>query len=405
MTIWCSAKLELYFSFAVTLSILFLYSTGTFAADNLFGVYSLLILSYLFTSQEKLKPDVRALSGLLLISVVGIAASSLSKFPEISFSRLTIYRDLFLLGFAFYLFFQSRLVDSANLIFLAIVLVFLYTTPTTITEYFSFAANPENDRARYISPQLTYYGHIRHYSYHAFIASCSSVLLVYLNSQYRVLSGLLATLCVVALLMSTGRGAMLSLFIFAILLLSAHASWKQLIKFSILFATLAVIVLGILALTPYSSITESILLRTQHFGSLDQILSGRVGFWTKGLESISATPILGLGPEGYRWSEGVLPGIRQPHNSVVQMLIEYGYFGGTVILLVICALAMPLFKIQDWRPSAQRNLHQGLNCFILAYLCYGLVDGLFYHLLPMLHLSFLIPIWFCLSKRSGPVEK
>lgn len=390
--------------FVLTAAALYAFISAKLASNDLPTLYLCLIGIYLFSQQGKLKFSANWLFYLALISAVAIAASSLAPYPDVSFARLDIYRDLFLLGFAVYLSLQNQLEKVTDSLLLAAVIVFLIVTPITLTEQLSYSTNIAPDSARFISPKLSYFSHIRHYSYLAFISSCFALILLVRQPKYRgaLLSLLIA--CVLALLLSTGRAAIAAFLFFALIVFAKRLPLLSLAKWAAVSLALVIAVFILLALSPFSALTDSLILRSQNIGDINQLLSGRVSFWQNSLSSIADSPLLGLGPEGYRWTIDALPSIAQPHNVVVQLFVEYGYFGGGIILVLVlgfivwCATA----KLKD---KAQQELHFLLSAFIYSYILFALVDGLFYHTIPMLHLVLVVPTWIYLSQTRVPKAK
>ena len=360
-----------------------------------------LILIYLFTSGPKLKPELDLIFALLILSAVGIAASSISRRPEISFDRLVLYRDVIFIGFCYYVLLKRGLVSNVSAVYLGVILGFLCVMPQTLFEYFMFSAQPEMSGQRFVAPKLTYYGHIRHFSYHAFFAACCATLLARHESVFRYVTVTLAAVCVIALVASTGRAAILAYLVFIFLLLRREFSA---LKISAILAFLALAIVGVLVIlsfTPAASLTESIILRSQQLTNPDQLLSGRIGFWKNALASIKDSPLLGLGPEGYRWSLSVPQGVRQPHNSFVQLAVEFGYLGAAIVLVTFARVTIPRISKFHSRDPATTSVYTGVSAILVAAFVYSLVDGVFYHFLPLIHVAVLAAVWFAAVNESA----
>ena len=385
--------------FLVSVIILYSISTQHLSVVDLPKFYLSFFVFFIFNQQPKLRLNIDWCISLLLITCIAIAASLLSKHQTLSFGRLVIYRDLFLFSFSTYLILRSELIRLSNVILLSIVCAFLLVAPHTLAEYFDFSKAVGADEVRYIDPKLSYYGHIRHFSYHAFIASCCAAIL-YLNSpKYRAATGVVCLVCVSMLVASTGRAAILAFLIFISLCSFRLYDLRQAIKIGAIGLFLVVALLLILSFTPYSSLTTSIVERTAHISKLNQIFSGRISFWQGGLISVFETPILGLGPNGFSWSEGAIPETAQPHSSLIQLIIEYGWLGGGIILYRSWLFFAPMCR--NLKHDTSSNKYRlCLALFFLVYLLYSLVDGLFYHVLPMLHLALLVPILFASTKQQ-----
>ena len=382
-----------------SLYVIYAFTTVRLSVPDLPKFYLLLFALYLFNQKPKLKINIDWCISLLLITIVAVAASSMSKFQFLSFSRLAIYRDLFLFSFSIYLILQVDLTKLSNAILAAIVCAFLLVAPLTLIEYFDFSKAAEVNDSRYISPKLSYYSHIRHFSYQAFIASCCAAIIYFNFPKFKYLSGVVCLVCVSMLIASTGRAAILAFMMFITGCSLMLYDTRKALKLGSLFLALTIGLLLLLSLTPYSSLTSSIVERTAQLGSIDQILSGRLSFWRGALRSVFESPLLGLGPNGFRWSEGAIPPAIQPHSSLIQLIVEYGWLGGSIILYRCWLFFAPLCR--DLRSNNINERYRlCLVAFFLSYLLFSLVDGLFYHVLPMLHLAILIPLLFALTEQQ-----
>ena len=379
--------------------LIFAMNTQRLSVNDLPLIYYSLFAIYIFTAQPKLRINISWVSSLILITTIAVAASSVSPHQTQSFARLSIYTNLFLLSFSIYLLFQEQLIDGFEAILVAIIVVFLIVTPSTLIEYFKFSADPTKDHAKYISPDLSYYSHIRHYSYQAFIASSCVTILLLNTKKHKALYAIVTAICFAALVASTGRAAILSYLIFVFLCVYLTLGFIRALKISTLFIVLGAVGLTLIHISPYASLTESLILRTTSGFDMNSLLSGRLSFWHGALVSVMDNPLLGLGPDGFRHSEGVIPNTIQPHSSLIQLVVEYGWFGGAIILYRAWLFVAPQCRnlTSDSLNSRKRTC---LVAFLIAYFIYSLLDGLFYHVLPMLHLAILMPLVFAFWKDS-----
>ena len=174
---------------------------------------------------------------------------------------------------------------------------------------------------------------------------------------------------------------------------------KKALKIAIASAIGGILVLFTIHISPYSAITESILQRSGGEFSMNSILSGRLSFWEGALMSVFDSPVLGLGPDGFRYSEGVIPKTVQPHSSLIQLIVEFGWLGAAIIIYRSWSFIAPMCKGLGRNPSSH-STRIYLVAFLFAYLIYSLVDGLFYHVLPMVHLAFIMPLLFAFWKND-----
>lgn len=386
---------------ALAFLVLFLTLIKRFDNSDLAYVYWPLFVAFLFSKTPKLNFNLRWLICLGLITLIGIASTTMSKYPDVSFFRVEIYQQLFFFSFALYLTWRHRLSELMLPAFVGIVVVFIFITPFTLYEHFQFSIGLEGDQTKYISPKLTHYGHIRHYSYHAFIACCCCTSIAILAPKFRTIAIAAMLFCLLALILSGGRAGILAYVMFI-----SCFGWVSLPKKTLIKVVLSVIAIGfvlllLLKLSPLHSIVDSLIYRSKDLSSLNHILSGRPRIWSNALNSLdSQTILLGMGPGSYLWTDDIQFGAVQPHSVVVQLFIEYGYFGGSLIALCCGLFIYPLYKSTNVEQSLKTQ-HLCLCCLFSAFMIYSLVDGLFYHAYPMLHLAIIIPIWFSISNSSN----
>jgi O-antigen ligase len=108
--------------------------------------------------------------------------------------------------------------------------------------------------------------------------------------------------------------------------------------------------------------------------------STRSEFWSAALGHAREHPWIGRGPDSYRYLTPKLDG-QQPHNFLVQLLLDLGIAGALPVLLALGGLA--------WRGSRQALGARGENggapwlAVAAASTLAGLLDGVFYHVLPL----------------------
>ena len=142
--------------------------------------------------------------------------------------------------------------------------------------------------------------------------------------------------------------------------------------------------------------------------NLDEALTGRLQMWRHVWEAWRPHPFFGLGPDGYLFIEPSLYGV-QPHNFILQSLVEWGIPGTLLILGFISGIV-----VRGWRRCGcaaggsggrnplgreSRRLHAVWTSFLLMAFLVGLVDGVFYHDLPLLLIS--VVVAGMASERDG----
>lgn len=113
--------------------------------------------------------------------------------------------------------------------------------------------------------------------------------------------------------------------------------------------------------------------------------TGRLLIWSEALQAWALHPWLGLGPDNYRillQTYGL-----QPHNLLVQFLVDWGLVGTLPFLTLLgisCRQGM-VRLLRETNPLC-RTARITAMAFIIGATIHSLVDGLYYHPLPLLFL-------------------
>jgi O-antigen ligase len=202
---------------------------------------------------------------------------------------------------------------------------------------------------------------------------------------------LLAAGALFGVILTGSRGALLSWVLFILLMCSfSNVRMRAAIH-------------GFLALIASAGLVwylhESGLLPSPNiFGRAGSMLRGEEAFdssrlvvWAESVRQIMARPVFGSGPEGYWLSGCCSPHILQAHNFVLQFLMEFGFVGCGIAVLLLARTVRALggaFGVARRVMATPAN--RLLACMLGAFLAYGLIDQVMYHLLPLLHLALLV---------------
>ncbi|MCY4046187.1 MAG: O-antigen ligase family protein [Cellvibrionales bacterium] len=126
---------------------------------------------------------------------------------------------------------------------------------------------------------------------------------------------------------------------------------------------------------------------------LNQVTTGRATMWKISLKAFSESPWLGLGPYGYFFIPEELFG-DQPHNFIIQFLVEWGILGAVCLLLLLAACFV--FILQRMTKAFQ----QQDACWVMAasVICvltlHGLTGGTYFMAQPLsfLAIAFSVPL-------------
>ncbi|WP_211242730.1 O-antigen ligase family protein [Sinimarinibacterium sp. CAU 1509] len=232
------------------------------------------------------------------------------------------------------------------------------------------------------------YRHVRHLSYDLFAVTAlaiyfSSVAPTKTRWQFALLFLALGYLTT----WSAGRGGMLALAVFVAVLVasSKREFWggRNLLPFGFFL-------LGCL-LTTLDGNADRLAMRVDQTlsGSVNHISSGRIGIWTGSLERLmQSTPAVffGYGPDALL-RLGIpanLPGnggIVQPHSAIIQWLLEFGVVGTLAIVGVLATSCRQALGVLAG--NSELSSQKTAAALLLALLVYALVDGIFYHAIPL----------------------
>lgn len=113
--------------------------------------------------------------------------------------------------------------------------------------------------------------------------------------------------------------------------------------------------------------------------------TGRSFMWTVSLHAMLQHPLLGLGPGGYLFIPEK-PFGTDPHNFVIQFLVEWGFVGAGLLLALMLTAVIHGFK---QLPAAFREKDiTYISCagIVLVLSLYGITGSTYFHYQPLLYL-------------------
>ncbi|MDV6251378.1 O-antigen ligase family protein [Vibrio sp. EA2] len=181
-----------------------------------------------------------------------------------------------------------------------------------------------------------------------------------------------------------GRGATLA-FIASIILLISILKKEFIAKCKILVSTVILMILSYIVSIPFSVFSWNganrfYMMWSQHIDEpLRKISNGRFELWQESISLILQKPLLGYGPEAHAFETKI--GFLQPHNALLQSLLEFGIMG-TIPFLIMIFYIVKNAKIN----SAAEPTINNLFCFglISAILIHSLYSGPLYHATSMI---------------------
>lgn len=242
-----------------------------------------------------------------------------------------------------------------------------------------------------------FYAHIRHSGFHNNIALVCSIFLVFHYFKRNILV-FFCNVVILIILMSFliwtgGRGAILSV------LIALSISFML----SPLFRKQAIIIICCILLSTY----VSELFRVYEWNGvfrvydsfseekIEAISSGRASLWIEALNTLNAKSIwFGHGAESF-----YLLGVRdyhiQPHNFIIQFLMEWGIIGTVLFFLFVYNVFKPFFKVKYITLIVKKNVNVLPPIMIIvSTVSLAFTDGSLFYSQPIFYLSLAIALLY-----------
>ncbi|SEI62739.1 O-antigen ligase [Pseudomonas linyingensis] len=326
-----------------------------------------------------------ALSALALTFVLANALAAIEGVAMASWSR--VFHMVLHLVFAV-VFLRFLLSDApvSSLVAKAVLLAVPVYAMFLITAWVGMEVPEQHDWMN--KPPL--FRHIRHLAYFLCIGMVTAAW-ASLAWQGGWRGAAMLTFCLVTSIMlwSGSRGAFLAASI-GILTLSIGFPLRRCARvwLVLLFAVWAAMLVSALFPVDQSGVGWlSAFMRSDQASSINQLSSGRLGIWTYLVPFIAERPWFGWGAEGFLSVWEGFP-IRQAHNGVMQLLIEWGAAGAALFLLIIGWLSFKggkLYMVTAKAGKTTVTLAYGVS-LLTALLTLALTDGIFYFGMPMTYL-------------------
>lgn len=137
----------------------------------------------------------------------------------------------------------------------------------------------------------------------------------------------------------------------------------------------------------------------------NDLFSGRLFFWAEAFHDVKESLLFGLGPDSYRFTPSLLSVIVQPHNALIQGVLEWGIPGAIMFIwLLLIAIYKGFLSIAGQKQSPFYTIKAAALSLIIAYLCLGLVDGVYYHALPLTLLAYAFAVISLPDMHEDPTE-
>lgn len=277
--------------------------------------------------------------------------------------------------------------EADALLWVAIAVGLAVLAYTTILLIIWFGMSDPAQHDWFYNPPL--FAHIRHVGYFMCIGGVVGAWAVLAaRGGLRCIAWVVYVLALAVLLWSGGRGALLATLVGgAWLMPMAQPGTHRRIWLWLLLGLLLGFLLSALFPVEQGGMGwVSAWERSEAAKSINALSSSRLDVWSYVLRFVAQRPLLGWGGEGFLAVWDGFP-IRQAHNSLLQVLIEWGGVGMLIIYFPLMFLAVQGFRTYlaaGGRDKFTPGLGAALTASLLAF---SMVDGIFYYGLPLAFLA------------------
>lgn len=137
----------------------------------------------------------------------------------------------------------------------------------------------------------------------------------------------------------------------------------------------------------------------ENYDSANKISSGRGEMWAGTINKILERPIFGYGEKQFQFVvPEALGGFRQPHNSILQYLLQWGIVGAGIFFFLIFQIILHLYK----KTNRFVDIGQPEFLIIFSILIYSLYDGALYAPYSIAMLIFAIASALAATTQPAP---
>lgn len=247
---------------------------------------------------------------------------------------------------------------------------------------------------------VPYFGNIRHFAYHGYLAAACAGGLFLVDRRFGVSALLMSTAALFGIVLLGARGALLAWVSFVLVVgLLTREKWR----WALYLAATLLLALGITAVVasfaPWPD--HSLFARIESGVGGEMTSSSLRGVvWAYAAGEILQSPWFGYGPDGFvairccGWHNV------QPHNVVLQLLLEFGVVGTVGLMALTWRLLRGFGAVTQWHARLRHDAQaQGLFAVLVGMLVFSLVDGTLYHAVPLLHAAALAGLLFAVMAR------
>jgi hypothetical protein len=372
--------------------------------------YNLLVTGHMLTAAavllmvalwqgQRLVVDPRLGRAVLLLTGAAALSTAMAPVPAAALERLQVYAATLALGVGLYLVVRRRADEGLGAFLLGVPLVHALVLGSILL--WLFWARGEGTSVVWNVPQ---HANLRHVSYHGYVAAALGTTLAVLRPRLRVTALLLAAVALFGILVLGSRAALLAWGVFAAaaVLGSRRRGLPLLLCGGVLVAAIAAAwVTNQRELMPVRGVIDRAASGVQSAVTLSE----REKHWQAALKAVAERPLFGYGPEAFMKSGCCDPTRAQPHNAIVQFLLEFGVIGFAALA---AAAALAVRAAVGSLDAARRRLGDSpaflwLTATLAGFGAYAMIDGVLYHAIPLMLFAMLAALW-CAAARASPPD-
>jgi len=350
---------------------------------------SLIFISLLFRS-DAIRLDRKAMPS-VAFSIMALLSVLASPGVTSALMRLELYYAIVVFGLAVGFALRHCSSGTGKIILLLIAVVHAGFLLLAL----QFAAAAGSDADPVAAPP--YFLNIRHFGYQGFFGASAAVAVALVDKRLRTAGVLLAMAALFGIIMFGSRGALLAWLLFVLAAIGLVPDRRTAIMVSVLVTTGA-LALAIVAERYDWMNTYSLLDRTRiPTGDTISMLyvQDRIGIWMDSLATIAQRPVLGFGPNGYVLSGCCNRMVAQPHNAILQLLLEFGVVGFAALAWTAASLFGPRIRgiVLQTAQSKRDPVHATALAILVGFAGFSMIDGLLYFPVPLINFALVCAVF------------
>jgi O-antigen ligase len=330
-----------------------------------------------------------------LVAAWGVS-TLLSDAPARAGQRFVLYLGLGMLGSAVYMLHRGRDDTRAWPYLLAMASVHAFVLAQVV--FWLAEVHPGGPVER-----VPFHGNIRHFGHLGYLGAATATALWMTSPRLSLTALVLGTAGLFGMILLGSRGGLVAWA--ACVAVAIVACQQQRFRMVCLSALALVLAVSAVWAVGDDIPSASLLVRAKQAGDMLRT-HDRMALWRDAMSGIARKPLLGHGPDGHTTSRcchapAYTPGTVQPHNVGLQMLMEFGLVG----TLTLGGLVVSWWrKAPGWRPRLravwQEPEARAMVAVLAGFFAFGLVDGVFFFPVPLMHFVVLCALTLALAGRA-----